>query len=228
MNRSFSLRLLTAALALGLVALGLAQDDDPAMHMGSLHKQGKSDLGMSTRKACQKGDILTIVVSESANSSFTATTTTKKTDSNTVNSTTSPLIDLVTGSTLKQLLGSQMGTPSRLLSALFGGGTSGGTSATNGTGSSTNSQAFTTTISVVVTEVLPNGNLMIEGQRWLRVNKELQSVVLTAMVRPDDISRENTVKSQFLANAKIEAEGKGQIAERQRKGIVTRILDWLF
>ena len=84
------------------------------------------------------------------------------------------------------------------------------------------------TMSAVIKKVLPNGNLVIEGTRFVKINKDIQTFILTGMVRKDDVRADNTVLSESLADADIKLEGKGPIADRQRKGILARLLDWLF
>ena len=69
---------------------------------------------------------------------------------------------------------------------------------------------------------------MIEGTRTIVVNKETQLFRLTGIIRIQDIKPNNTVLSESIAQAEIRMEGKGQIADRQRKGILTTILDWIF
>jgi flagellar L-ring protein precursor FlgH len=83
-------------------------------------------------------------------------------------------------------------------------------------------------MSVIVREVTPSGQLVVEGTRSLVTNRETQTLVLSGIVRRDDIRADNTVLSTNLADAEIRMEGKGLIADRQRRGILTQIMDWLF
>ena len=87
---------------------------------------------------------------------------------------------------------------------------------------------MTSTMSVVVKAVLPNGNLLVEGARSLTTNKDTETIVLSGQVRPFDIQADNTILSTKLAEAKIAIAGKGTIQDRQRKGLINRLLDWLF
>jgi len=91
----------------------------------------------------------------------------------------------------------------------------------------TRSDTLSGTISCVVVDVLPNGNLLIEGKRVVTLNGERQYLILRGIVRPRDIRADNTVLSQYVADAEIEYSGRGEISEKQRSGILTRILDWL-
>ena len=100
----------------------------------------------------------------------------------------------------------------------------------DGKGTSDRKGQVTASIGAVVTEVLPNGNLMIFGRREMKVNNEMQTIMVSGIVRPEDIDTSNRVKSTYIANARIEYTGKGVLADKQRPGWGTRILDhvWPF
>lgn len=168
---------------------------------------------LTSLRASKKGDILTVVISESTTANFNASTTATKKDSNAVDKTTSGLL-------------SWASIP--LLSSILGAASSGANSSVAGAGTTANTQNFNARLSVTVKEVLPNGNLVIEGKRTLNVNKEFMHLVFSGVVRRDDVLADNTVLSQNVADAEIKSDGKGVISERQRKGILTRILDWLY
>jgi flagellar L-ring protein precursor FlgH len=206
-------RTLITLLVIGLSACAVAQQADPEKNFGSLFPTSGSTNYYSRRTAHQVGDILTIVINESNAASLGATTTSTKTDSNVVNATTSPLLNWL------KIPG---------ITALLGGGSTGATSSTSGTGQTTNNQSWTAMIAVVIKSVDTNGNFIIEGTKWLKVNKESQNLLITGMVRPDDVQTDNQVLSQNVANAKITTDGKGLIADRQRRGLLTRILEWMF
>lgn len=86
---------------------------------------------------------------------------------------------------------------------------------------------FTSTMSARVLEVLPNGNLLLEGKRTVHLQDERVEMILTGMVRPRDISSQNTVSSSRLADATIRYVTDGPIARDQRRGLLTRMLNWL-
>jgi flagellar L-ring protein precursor FlgH len=192
---------LLIVLGLGLSCLSFGQSED---NPGSLwNDHAKNPLIGRTAKA--EGDILTVIISEVSSATFTATTTTSKNDKTTVGV---PQIPLIEG-----LFKSLAYSP---------------TSSTNGTGSTSQAGKLTARMTVTVKKVLPNGLLAIEGSRWLKVNKDTQLVKLTGFVRPDDVLADNTVLSERIAEAQIRSEGSGQIADRQRQGIITRLLSILF
>lgn len=95
-------------------------------------------------------------------------------------------------------------------------------------GSTSRTSNFTAKITATVTKLLPNGNLVIEATRALSTNSEKQDIKLTGTVRPQDIAPDNTVYSTYLADAKIESSGKGPIGDRQREGIISKLLKFLF
>jgi len=85
-------------------------------------------------------------------------------------------------------------------------------------------------VGVRVVKVLPNGIMQVEGAREMRINEETQILVVRGLIRPQDIQPDNTITSNYLANAKIEYFGQGVLADKQRPGWLTRILDniWPF
>ncbi len=97
-----------------------------------------------------------------------------------------------------------------------------------GNGQTTRSGKLEGTVTATVLEVLPNGNLIIEGSRAIRVNKETQIMRVHGTARPQDIDSNNTINSKLLANAEIKYEGKGAVGSTQRPGLMTKISNWLF
>ena len=100
----------------------------------------------------------------------------------------------------------------------------------DGNGSTARSGDLTAYMSARIIQVLPNGNLVIEGNREVRVNNENQIITLTGIVRPRDISSANIVQSTYLADARISYSGTGVLNDQQRPGWLARILDkvWPF
>ena len=96
-----------------------------------------------------------------------------------------------------------------------------------GKGSLANKDTLSGSIAVRVMEVLPNGNLLIEGKRSVAVRNETVEFLLTGTVRVEDIDKENKVKSTDVADASILYLTNGSIADSQRKGIVPSLLDWI-
>jgi flagellar L-ring protein precursor FlgH len=95
-----------------------------------------------------------------------------------------------------------------------------------GKGSTDRSDSLAATVSAVVTEVLPNGNLVIYGHQAVTVNQECSMLTVQGIVRPADIAADNTVESDRLANADIQFTGSGVMSDKQHPGWATRVLDW--
>jgi len=92
------------------------------------------------------------------------------------------------------------------------------------------SASYETRLTAVVREVLPNGSLIIEGRREMKIGEDIKKIVLTGIVRPNDISPDNTIYSQYIANMKLYNDGKGPVNRTRRRGWLDNILDivWPF
>lgn len=156
--------------------------------------------------ARREGDLLTVAVSETLSGSFSATTTLSKADTNMVEQISNYAI----------------------LNRFFRPFTTQDSGSTKGSGTTNAAGNLNTQFTVVVKEVLPNRRLRIEGTRSIVINRETQTYILSGIVREDDIQPNNVILSTSIADATIEAVGKGAIHDRQRRGILTRIVDWLF
>jgi flagellar L-ring protein precursor FlgH len=104
------------------------------------------------------------------------------------------------------------------------------TNSFNGTGQTSRGDSMTASITAKVIDVQPNGNLLIEGVREIRVNSETQVIILSGFIRPVDISPDNTVLSSYIGDAKIQYLGTGALSDKQRPGWLTRAADiiWPF
>lgn len=155
-------------------------------------------------KAHQVGDVVTVLVVESSSTSQKASTDYSKSLDHKNSAGIGPLI-------------------ANIPPLSFGSDQKG--SAGGSTSRSTN---FTAKITATVTKVLPNGNMVIEASRSISTNSENQQIKLTGTVRQQDIAPDNTVLSTYLADAKIESNGKGPIGDRQKEGIISKLLRFLF
>ncbi len=103
-----------------------------------------------------------------------------------------------------------------------------GSNSHSGKGETSRKNVLQGFVSCVVKEVLPNGNLVIEGSREVRINRERGIVEVSGIVRPEDIMPDNTVLSINIADAKIKYIGRGYVSGGTKKGIFHRLIDWIF
>jgi len=160
-------------------------------------------------KATRVGDIVTVVVQEAAAASSTQ---------NKQSSRTSTTNDAVGSFIFPAALTHAGQSPSLALS---------GASTYTGGGQVTNSNSVTSTAAVLVTDVLPNGNLVIEGVRMVTFSGETQYIVLHGLVRPDDISSSNMVPSTSIADARVEVFNKGTINDAEQQGWFNKVYNML-
>lgn len=164
-------------------------------------------------KARYVNDIVTIVVDESSSGQNKATTNTSK--------------DTKTSAGINALLG--IDTSILKANPNMGGQISVGGTSTNslkGAGDTSRGGSLQARVAARVVAVMDNGLLMIEGRRQLTLNEEDQYIVLTGMIRPDDITSENLIHSSLIADARIVYTGSGVIHDKQRPGWLTRLVDW--
>lgn len=164
------------------------------------------------KKALRVGDIITVRIVENAEASNTADT------------------DLSRNSTANAGLSTFFGKKKFLDLFKLGEDLLSSTAENThkGSGSTTRSGQLTATMTAVVREVLPNGNLVVQGTRELLVNHEQQFITLTGIVRPHDVNRDNVVVSSQLADAYITIGGLGVVDDKQRAGWGTWIFDFVW
>lgn len=171
----------------------------------------------SNPKARQVGDIVTIKITENASATNKATTTTDRSSSMSAGLT--GFFNAEKSFPADQPFFNPFSSVGGSIDSQF-----------EGTGATQRSGALNAYMTARVVQVLPNGNLMIEGNREVRVNAENQMITLTGLVRPRDISSENVILSTYIADARITYSGNGVLNDRQKPGWLTRILDkvWPF
>jgi flagellar L-ring protein precursor FlgH len=153
-------------------------------------------------RAARIGDILTVNIDIS--------------DSAQINNTTSRSRTAAEDSDLTQFFGLDLTQffndnidPSALTSL-------GSASSTSGTGTVNRGESISLTVAAIVTQVLPNGNLVLAGRQEVRVNNEVRELLISGIARPQDIGSDNTISHTQIAEARISYGGRGHISEVQR------------
>lgn len=164
------------------------------------------------QRATHVGDLLTVTVNitDKANlSNETQRSRTNKEDSG--------ITDFIGAKTITQ---ATKILPGRILTA-------DSTASSDGKGSVQRTEALQTNVAAVVTQVLPNGNLVVEGKQEIRVNYEIRELVVAGIVRPEDIQSDNTIDSSKIAQARIAYGGRGQITDVQQPRYGQQVMDVL-
>jgi flagellar L-ring protein FlgH len=181
----------------------------PLAHAQSLWQEGAARSMVADKRARQVGDILSILIQESNTANRQNNTKTAKSSG----------IDASLQSFLYAPTASGLLTKGGKLPALK-------TSASqtfDGGGQINNSEKITARIAVRVIDVLPNGNLIIEGTRKVSFSGETQDAVLRGVVRGEDVSANNTIFSYNIAEATIKYVSSGTISDNQRKGWFSKV-----
>ncbi len=157
----------------------------------------------SDHRAHAVGDIITIVISESSSASRTGNTSNSKSASTKLDAGVGLLtfIEPVSGSASDSFKSS---------------------------GSVANNNRVTGRITVKVTEIKPNGLMVISGTQTIKQLSDEQKITITGLIRPEDVTPDNTVLSSNVADAQLKIEGKGPLASKQKQGILTQIFNFIF
>jgi flagellar L-ring protein precursor FlgH len=185
----------------------MAPDPEAAPATGSIYAAtrygGRPLLLAEDRKARGVGDILTILLVERLQAQKSTSQESKRTSDRS--------LDLPNAKPF-----------SSIPEALFGGGSQ---SSFSGAGSASQANRLSGEITVTVTRVLPNGALMVAGDRRLTLTRGEEQVQLTGIVRPEDIGPDNRIASTRVADARLRYAGTGEVAAQARQGWLSRFFD---
>lgn len=178
----------------------------------SLWTSGRASL-LGDRRAGQRGDILTVVIEIDDSAEFSNSSERERTGSEELG------------------VPNLFGLPQRIDGLLTAGGSLSeavefdSTSRSAGEGSVRRNESLTLRVAATVTEVLQNGVLRIEGSQEVRVNNEIRELLVTGYVRPEDISRQNSIEYDRIAAARISYGGRGLITDVQRPRYGQEVVD---
>ena len=180
-----------------------------ALNNGAIFQPALGAALFEDNKAHRVGDLVTVVLNEKTDAKKSSATSTSKDSSAEMDVGNVTIAGRTILAAEAQLLG---------LSADAG-------RSFDGSGNSSQSNQLSGEITVTVAEVLPNGNLIIQGEKWLGINQGNEYVRLRGIVRPVDITRDNKVKSTQIANAELYYGGTGALQDSNAQGWLTRFFN---
>jgi flagellar L-ring protein precursor FlgH len=192
------------------VQMPMPKPEAVSYNANSLWRNGSRSF-FKDQRAHQIGDLLTVTVNITDQANFANETQRSRTVTDDSGITAFLGSNLLTGKTA---------LPGRLLTA-------DATASTDGKGSIQRQESLTTNIAAVVTQLLPNGNLVVEGKQEIRVNFEKRELIVAGIVRPEDIQSDNTIDSSKIAQARIAYGGQGQISDVQQPRYGQQVMDVL-
>jgi flagellar L-ring protein precursor FlgH len=163
------------------------------------------------QRAAQVGDIITVVVNINDAANLKNVTSADRTSTETAG--------------MPNLFGLEAMLPKVVNAASLVSASSGNTN--TGTGQIQRNEAVTLRLAGIVTQVLPNGNLVVAARQEFMVNSELRDLRITGVIRPQDIASDNTVQHDRMAEARIAYGGKGQLTDLQRARWGQQMMDIL-
>jgi len=220
------MRRILGAIGAGLFLLG-APTGIPAQ---SLYRDGSVGASLFIdHRARAVNDIVTIIISEESSTATDAKTELSKDQTRVTNVSQAPtLLDMIARRTVKWAIKPILSwqTPSQIAENDTQQNSSNQSKHT-GEGSINRTQKTTGQITARVVKVLENGNMVVEGKRQVIVNGETETITLSGVIRPEDVTSNNTVLSSQMADAEVQMVGRGVVTESQNPGIIYRFLDWI-
>ncbi len=194
------------------VQMPMPKPETVSYNANSLWRNG-SRAFFKDQRAARIGDILTVTVNITDKANIANETQRSRT-----NKEDSGITDFIAAGTIgaqgRKIL------PGRILTA-------DSTASSDGKGSVNRQEALQTNVAAVVTQLLPNGNLVVEGKQEIRVNFEIRELIVAGIVRPEDIQSDNTIDSSKIAQARIAYGGRGQLTDVQQPRYGQQVMDVL-
>jgi flagellar L-ring protein precursor FlgH len=194
------------------VQMPMPKPESVSFNANSLWRNGSRSF-FKDQRAHQIGDLLTVTVNITDQANFANETQRSRTTTEDSGITAFLGQSLLSGKAASVL-------PGRLFTA-------DSTSSYDGKGSIQREESLTTNIAAVVTQILPNGNMVVEGKQEVRVNFEMRELIVAGIVRPEDIQSDNTIDSSKIAQSRIAYGGHGQITDVQQPRYGTQVMDIL-
>jgi flagellar L-ring protein FlgH len=194
------------------VSMPMPKPETVSYNPNSLWRNGSRSF-FKDQRAHQVGDLLTVTVNITDQANFA-----NETQRNATGSEGSAITDFLGAKTLGAQAAKVL--PGNILQA-------NGTTQYDGKGTIQRQESLTTNIAAVVTQVLPNGNLVVEGKQEIRVNAEMRELIVAGIVRPEDIQSDNTIDSSKIAQGRISYGGRGQITDIQQPRYGQQVMDVL-
>ncbi|MGH7879903.1 MAG: flagellar basal body L-ring protein FlgH [Candidatus Binataceae bacterium] len=179
----------------------------PPATNGAIYQVGRDVSLFENPIARHVGDIVTIVLNEATDAQKSATTTTQKSTS-----------DTLPGMSL-------FGSPVTIRGSSVLSANINDASKFDGQGDSKQSNSLNGYITATVAKVLPNGNLYLKGEKKIWINQGQENVLVSGVIRPIDLSPDNSIPSSKVANARISYGGKGAIADANAQGWLSRFFN---
>jgi flagellar L-ring protein precursor FlgH len=194
------------------VQMPMPKPEQASYNANSLWRNG-SRAFFKDQRAARIGDLLTVTVNITDKANIA-----NETQRSRSNKEDSGISDFIGAKTLG--VQAQKVLPGKILTA-------DSTASSDGKGSVNRQEALQTNVAAVVTQVLPNGNLVVEGKQEIRVNFEVRELIVAGIVRPEDIEAGNTIDSTKIAQARIAYGGRGQITDVQQPRYGQQVMDVL-
>jgi len=234
MNAKIKMMMVISSIALGACSNLVEFPNDPNFapvipermpvqtpDMGSIYylQQGTSISLYEDIKAHHVGDLITVFLTEKTDATKKAENTYQKNDSN-----QTPEPTLFGISTAQWKFPKELPIPLDNTANLGLATNINSQRSFTGTADGKQNNKLSGTISVVVTQIYPNGNLQVRGEKWININEGKEYIRLSGIIRPEDVTPSNTIDSNRIADARISYSGTGAFANQNKQGWLTRFL----